>query len=39
MNPKNRKKDGNKKNLLAIDWSNQVEISSDVDENIVYTSI
>jgi hypothetical protein len=37
LNPKNCKKDRKKKNLLATDSSNQVESSSDVDENIVYT--
>ena len=39
MNPKNKKKDGKKKNLLAKDSSNQVESSSDVDDKIVYTFV
>jgi hypothetical protein len=39
LNPKNCKKDGKKKNLLATYSSNQVESSSDVDENIVCTSV
>ena len=39
LNLKNHKKDGNKKNLLAIDSRNQVESSSDVDENSVCTSV
>jgi hypothetical protein len=39
LNPKNRKKEGKKKNLLAKDSSNQVESSSDVDGNIVCTSM
>jgi hypothetical protein len=36
LNPKKCKKDEKEKNLLAIDSINQVESSSDVDENIVY---
>jgi hypothetical protein len=39
MNPKNHKKDAKKKNLLAMDSSNQVERNSDVDENISCTSV
>jgi hypothetical protein len=39
MNLKNCKKEGNKNNLLAIDSGNQVEIRSDVDENIFYTFV
>jgi hypothetical protein len=39
LNPKNHKKDAKKKNLLATDSSNQVERNSDVDENIVCTSV
>jgi hypothetical protein len=39
LNPKNHKKDAKKKNMLAMDSSNQVESSSDVDENIVYTTM
>jgi hypothetical protein len=39
MNPKNKKKDGKKKNLVATYSSNHVESSSDVDEKIVYTSV
>jgi hypothetical protein len=35
-NPNNCKKD-EQKNMLSLDSSNQVEISFDVDENIVYT--
>ena len=38
-NPKNHKKDAKKKNILAIDSSKQVEGSSYVDENIVYTLV
>ena len=34
LNPKNKKK-----NLMAIDSSNQVEINSDVDEKIICTSV
>ena len=37
LNPKNRKKDAKKKNLLAKDSSNQVENNLDVDEKITYT--
>jgi hypothetical protein len=33
--PKNHKKEGNKKNLIAKDSSNQVESSSDMDDKIV----
>jgi hypothetical protein len=39
VEPKNRKKEGNKKKLLATDSSNQVEVRSDVDENIPYTYV
>jgi hypothetical protein len=39
LNPKNHKKDAKKNNLLAMDSSNQVERNSDVDENIVCTSV
>jgi hypothetical protein len=39
MNLKNRKKNEKKKNLLATDSRNHVESSSDVDENIVCTSM
>jgi hypothetical protein len=39
LNPKNHKKDAKKKNLLGKDSRNQVERNSDVDENIVYTSV
>jgi hypothetical protein len=39
LNPKNRKKEANKKNILATNLRNQVESSSDVDENIFYTSM
>ena len=39
VNPKNKKKDNKKKNLMATDSSNQVERSSDVDEKIVCTSV
>jgi len=39
MNLKNYKKDKKKKNLLATVSSNQVKIRSDVEENIVYTSM
>jgi hypothetical protein len=38
-NPANHNKDDKKKNLLGMDFSNEVESSSNVDENIVYTSI
>ena len=39
LNPKNRKKDAKKNNLIATDSSKQVESSSDVDEKIVCTSV
>jgi len=39
MNLKNHKKDAKKTNLLAIDSSNQIESSSDVDDNIVGTLV
>jgi hypothetical protein len=32
MNPKNHKKNGKNKNLLATDSRNQIESTSDVDE-------
>jgi len=37
LNPKNKKKDNKKKNLMATDSRNQVENSSDVDEKIICT--
>jgi hypothetical protein len=39
LNSKNLKKDVEKKNLLAMDSSNQVDSSSDIDENIVCTTV
>jgi hypothetical protein len=39
LNPKNCKKDAKKKNLLATDSSNQVEINSDKDKKIDCTSM
>ena len=39
FNSKNKKKDTKKKNLIAIDSNNQVEIKQDVDENISCTSV
>jgi hypothetical protein len=39
MNLKNHKKDRKKNNLLSIDSRNQVESSSNFDENIVCTSM
>jgi hypothetical protein len=39
LNPNNYKKDANKKKLLAMDSSNQVESSLDMDEKIVCTSM
>jgi hypothetical protein len=39
LNPKNHKKDAKKKNMLAMDSSNQVERNLDVDENIVCTTM
>jgi hypothetical protein len=39
LNPKKHKKEAKKNNLLATDSSNQVERISNVDENIIYTSM
>jgi hypothetical protein len=39
LNLKNCKKDGKKKNIIATDSSNQVESSSNLDENIVCMSM
>jgi hypothetical protein len=39
MKPKNCKKDAKKKKLQATNSSNQVKSNSDVDENIVCTSM
>jgi hypothetical protein len=39
LNLKNCQKDAKKKNLLAMDLSNQVDSSFDVDETIVCTTI
>jgi hypothetical protein len=39
LKPKNYKNERKKKNLLATYLSNPVESSSNVDENIVYTSV
>jgi hypothetical protein len=39
LNLKNHKKDGKKKNLLSMDSINKVESISNVDENIVCTSL
>ena len=39
LNPKNKKKDKKKKNLLATDSRNQVESNSNVNEMIVCTSV
>jgi hypothetical protein len=39
INPKNHKKDINKKILLSIDSNNQVESSLNVDGNIFYTFV
>jgi hypothetical protein len=39
LNPKNRKKDAKKENLLGMDLGNQVERNSNVDEKIVCTSV
>jgi hypothetical protein len=39
LNSKNHKKDRKKKNLLAVYSSNQVESSSDVDENNFFTCV
>jgi hypothetical protein len=39
MNPKNYNKDSKKKNMLGKYLGNQVERNSDVDDNIVYTSM
>lgn len=38
LNLKNKKKDNKKNNLMGIDSRNQVEISSDVDDNSIFTS-
>lgn len=37
LNPKNRQKDAKKKNMLAMNLSNQEGRNFDVDEKIVYT--
>ena len=39
MNPKNHKKDDNKINLIVMDSTKEVDIKSDMDENIVFTSM
>jgi hypothetical protein len=39
LNLKNHKKEVKKNNILAIDSSNRVESSSEVDDNIVYTTM
>ena len=39
MNPKNHNKDAKKKNLLAMDSSNQVERNSYVVENVSWTLV
>jgi hypothetical protein len=39
LNLNNREKDTKKKNLLAMDSSNQFESVSNVDEKIIYTSM
>jgi len=39
LNPKNKKKDNKKNNLIVTDSSNQVESNSDVDEKIICTSV
>jgi len=39
LNPKNKKKDEKKTNLMAMDLRNQVERNSDMDEKIVFTSM
>ena len=39
LNPKNKKKDNKKKNLMVIDSRNLVENNLEVDEKIVYTSV
>ncbi len=39
LNPKNKKKDNKKKNLMDTDSRNQVERSSDMDEKIICTSM
>jgi len=39
LNPKKKKKDNKKKNLMDIDSRNQVERNSDVYEKIVCTSV
>jgi hypothetical protein len=38
LNPKNRKKDAKKNNILTMDLRNQVESSFNVDEKIVLLS-
>ena len=38
INRKNKKKDNKKKNAISIDSRNQVEINSELDENIIHTS-
>jgi hypothetical protein len=39
LNPSNQKKDAKKKNILAMILRNQVGSSSNVDENIFFTSV
>jgi len=39
LNPKNKKKYNKNNNLMTTDSSNQVEINSDADKNIIYTSM
>jgi hypothetical protein len=39
LNLKNRKKDAKKNNILSTDLRNQVESSSNLYENIIYTSV
>lgn len=38
-NLKNKNKENKKKNLMAIDYSKQVESSLHLDEKVVYTSV
>jgi len=39
LNPKNNKKDNEKKNIMTTYSRNQVEVNLDVDEKIIYTSV
>jgi len=39
INPKNKKKGNKRKNLMATNSSNQVEIISDMDEKVICTSL